>query len=208
MELVSEMGQVGGCSRHAPLNTIIDLNTPLNPSRHAQQCHLEILKKTLKIPGLAAAALGAFFFASLVPVRAKLDSRFRLIGFPPWKKNDSCAWIIRIYTPQRISRLLLPCPDGSDFADRPAWHLPRSFRNMLYFAKWLMIPDERVLLLEDDARIARFVGKGLREQSYAVDLATNGDDALYQAEINSYDLFILDVMIPSPDGFTVCRKLR
>jgi len=79
---------------------------------------------------------------------------------------------------------------------------------MLYFAKWLMIPDERVLLLEDDARIARFVGKGLREQSYAVDLATNGDDALYQAEINSYDLFILDVMIPSPDGFTVCRKLR
>jgi DNA-binding response OmpR family regulator len=71
-----------------------------------------------------------------------------------------------------------------------------------------MIPDERVLLLEDDARIARFVGKGLREQSYAVDLATNGDDALYQAEINSYDLFILDVMIPSPDGFTVCRKLR
>src|SRR3984957_2093491 len=66
----------------------------------------------------------------------------------------------------------------------------------------------RVLLVEDDARIARFVGKGLREESYAVDLATNGDDALYQAEINSYDLFILDVMIPGPDGFTVCRKFR
>lgn len=66
----------------------------------------------------------------------------------------------------------------------------------------------RVLLVEDDTRIARFVGKGLREQSYAVDLATNGHDALYQAEINSYDLFILDVMIPGFDGFTVCRKFR
>src|SRR6202044_153996 len=66
----------------------------------------------------------------------------------------------------------------------------------------------RVLLVEDDARIARFVGKGLREQSYAVDLATNGHDALFQAEINSYGLFILDVMIPGPDGFAVCRKIR
>ena len=66
----------------------------------------------------------------------------------------------------------------------------------------------RVLLVEDDARIARFVAKGLREHSYAVDVATNGDDALYQAEINNYDLFLLDVMIPGVDGFTVCRKIR
>lgn len=66
----------------------------------------------------------------------------------------------------------------------------------------------RVLLVEDDQRIARFVAKGLREQSYAVDFAASGDDALYQAGINSYDLFILDVMIPGVDGFAVCRKLR
>ena len=66
----------------------------------------------------------------------------------------------------------------------------------------------RVLLVEDDQRIARFVAKGLREQSYAVDFAATGDDALYQAGINSYDLFILDVMIPGVDGFAVCRKLR
>jgi two-component system, OmpR family, copper resistance phosphate regulon response regulator CusR len=66
----------------------------------------------------------------------------------------------------------------------------------------------RVLLVEDDPRIARFVTKGLREQSYAVDVATNGDDALYQAAINTYDLFVLDVMIPAPDGFAVCLKLR
>jgi DNA-binding response OmpR family regulator len=66
----------------------------------------------------------------------------------------------------------------------------------------------RVLLVEDDQRIARFVAKGLREQSYAVDVAGTGEDAQYQAEINTYDLFILDVMIPGPDGFSVCRKIR
>jgi DNA-binding response OmpR family regulator len=66
----------------------------------------------------------------------------------------------------------------------------------------------RILLVEDDPRIANFVAKGLREQAYAVDVAANGEDALYQASINSYDLAILDVMIPAPDGFEVCRRLR
>ncbi len=66
----------------------------------------------------------------------------------------------------------------------------------------------RLLLVEDDARIARFVAKGLREQAYAVDVANTGDDALYQAAINTYDLVILDVMIPDPNGFEVCRELR
>jgi DNA-binding response OmpR family regulator len=66
----------------------------------------------------------------------------------------------------------------------------------------------RVLLVEDDVRIARFVAKGLREQSYAVDVNANGDEALYQTEINSYDIVILDVMIPGKDGFEVCRELR
>jgi DNA-binding response OmpR family regulator len=66
----------------------------------------------------------------------------------------------------------------------------------------------RVLLVEDDVRIARFVAKGLREQSYAVDVSANGDEALYQTEINSYDIVILDVMIPGKDGFEVCRELR
>jgi DNA-binding response OmpR family regulator len=66
----------------------------------------------------------------------------------------------------------------------------------------------RILLVEDDSRIAGFVAKGLREQAYAVDVATNGNDALYQASVNAYDLAILDVMIPAPDGFEVCRRLR
>lgn len=66
----------------------------------------------------------------------------------------------------------------------------------------------RILLVEDDSRIARFVAKGLREQAYAVDVAANGEDALEQASVNTYDLVILDVMIPAPDGFEVCRRLR
>lgn len=68
--------------------------------------------------------------------------------------------------------------------------------------------DMRVLLVEDDTRIAHFVAKGLREQSYAVDVAVNGEEALYQVAINTYDLVILDVMIPAPDGFAVCKELR
>ena len=66
----------------------------------------------------------------------------------------------------------------------------------------------RVLLVEDDVRIANFVSKGLRENSYAVDVANDGEDGLYQASINDYDLIILDVMLPKIDGFEVCRELR
>src|SRR5271157_1942344 len=66
----------------------------------------------------------------------------------------------------------------------------------------------RLLLVEDDPRIARFVAKGLQEQSYAVDVVANGHDAVYQVEINDYDLVILDVMIPGLDGFATCRAIR
>jgi len=66
----------------------------------------------------------------------------------------------------------------------------------------------RVLLVEDDARIARFVAKGLREESYAVDVVENGNEAVYQTEINDYDLIVLDVMIPGMDGFAVCQAIR
>jgi len=66
----------------------------------------------------------------------------------------------------------------------------------------------RLLLVEDDPRIVRFVARGLQEQSYAVDVAANGDDALYHVEINDYDLVILDVMIPGKDGFAACRAIR
>ena len=52
------------------------------------------------------------------------------------------------------------------------------------------------------------LAKGLREQAYAVDVAVDGDDALYRAGINDYDLVILDVMLPRSNGFEVCRELR
>lgn len=66
----------------------------------------------------------------------------------------------------------------------------------------------RVLIAEDDPGVQRFVVKGLQEQAYAVDAVANGLDALEQAEINSYDLIILDVMLPGFSGFEVCRRLR
>jgi len=66
----------------------------------------------------------------------------------------------------------------------------------------------RVLVVEDEARIARFVAKGLREQAYAVDVSVDGDDAVYKASISDYDAIILDVMIPGRDGFQVCSELR
>jgi DNA-binding response OmpR family regulator len=66
----------------------------------------------------------------------------------------------------------------------------------------------RVLIAEDDPGVQRFVAKGLKEQAYAVDTAATGPEALEQAEINSYDVIILDVMLPGLSGFEVCRRLR
>lgn len=66
----------------------------------------------------------------------------------------------------------------------------------------------RILLVEDNKRLVQAIAKGLRERSFAVDLVFDGESALYQAEINDYDLIVLDVMIPEPNGFVVCRKLR
>ena len=66
----------------------------------------------------------------------------------------------------------------------------------------------RLLLVDDDAQISSFLARGLREHSYAVDIARDGQQALYNAEVNSYDLAILDVRLPVKDGFSVCRELR
>ena len=66
----------------------------------------------------------------------------------------------------------------------------------------------RVLIAEDDPGVQRFVARGLKEQAYAVDTVATGPEALEQAEINTYDIIILDVMLPGLDGFEVCRRLR
>ena len=66
----------------------------------------------------------------------------------------------------------------------------------------------RVLLVEDEARIADFITRGLSEQGYAVDAASDGSEALQWADVADFDLIILDVMLPGRDGIEVCRSLR
>jgi DNA-binding response OmpR family regulator len=66
----------------------------------------------------------------------------------------------------------------------------------------------RLLLIEDEPDAARMLARGLREQAYAVDVATDGREGAYRASIADYDAIILDVMLPSLDGLEVCRQLR
>ena len=66
----------------------------------------------------------------------------------------------------------------------------------------------RLLLVEDDAKLARAVVRGLRHEGYAVDVVGDGDAALTQAAVWEYDGIVLDVMLPNRDGFDVCRTLR
>ena len=66
----------------------------------------------------------------------------------------------------------------------------------------------RVLLVEDDVKLAQALAKGLRRQGYAVDVAGDGEQALLNAAVYEYDMILLDVMLPGTDGFAVCRTLR
>jgi DNA-binding response OmpR family regulator len=66
----------------------------------------------------------------------------------------------------------------------------------------------RLLVVEDDARMANVIAKGLREHCYAVDVARDGEEGLYHATVNDYDVIVLDVLLPIFDGFEVCRALR
>lgn len=66
----------------------------------------------------------------------------------------------------------------------------------------------RILLAEDEPDTAKLLARGLREQTFAVDVAHDGEEAVFQATINSYDLIILDIGLPLKDGFEVCKELR
>ena len=66
----------------------------------------------------------------------------------------------------------------------------------------------RLLVVEDDPTISRFLVRGLREEQYRVDLAENGRDAERLAADGEYDAIVLDVLLPGIDGFEVCRRLR
>jgi two-component system copper resistance phosphate regulon response regulator CusR len=66
----------------------------------------------------------------------------------------------------------------------------------------------RILLVEDEPHAARMLAKGLREQTYAVDVALDGRKVLELVSISDYDAVILDVMLPFVDGLEVCQRLR
>jgi two-component system copper resistance phosphate regulon response regulator CusR len=66
----------------------------------------------------------------------------------------------------------------------------------------------RILLVEDEPHAARFIAKGLREATYAVDVARDGLTAAEQCLQNDYDAVVLDVMLPGRDGLSVCREIR
>jgi DNA-binding response OmpR family regulator len=66
----------------------------------------------------------------------------------------------------------------------------------------------KFLLVEDDIKIASFLKKGLEEEYYYVDVSHDGEEAIYLASVNEYDLIILDIMLPSKDGYEVCKHLR
>jgi heavy metal response regulator len=66
----------------------------------------------------------------------------------------------------------------------------------------------RILIIEDEKKVAQFIKKGLEEEHYAVDTAYDGEMGLYMVDINEYDLVVLDLMIPKIDGLEVLKRIR
>jgi two-component system, OmpR family, copper resistance phosphate regulon response regulator CusR len=66
----------------------------------------------------------------------------------------------------------------------------------------------RILLVEDEPKAAQMLAKGLRNQGYSVDIASKSEEALYKVAVNTYDLMILDLVLPGQDGFSICRTVR
>lgn len=66
----------------------------------------------------------------------------------------------------------------------------------------------KILIIEDDEKIVNFLKKGLKEESYTVDASLNGEEGIYLASVNNYDLILLDIMLPIIDGMEVCKRLR
>lgn len=66
----------------------------------------------------------------------------------------------------------------------------------------------RILIAEDDRKVAGFLQQGLREEGYAVDVVHDGDDAVSRAFVNPYDLLLLDVMLPGRTGLEIVREIR
>ena len=66
----------------------------------------------------------------------------------------------------------------------------------------------RILVIEDEVKIAQFIKRGLKEEGYAVDVARDGEEGHFLLSSNEYDAIILDLMLPKIDGLALCRELR
>jgi heavy metal response regulator len=66
----------------------------------------------------------------------------------------------------------------------------------------------RILLVEDEKKIANFIRRGMKEEGYTVDVANDGEEGYFLASTEDYDLIVLDLMLPKLDGITVCKRLR
>ncbi|MCP5106347.1 MAG: response regulator transcription factor [bacterium] len=66
----------------------------------------------------------------------------------------------------------------------------------------------RIIVIEDDKKIAAFIKKGLEEEHYAADVFHDGKEGVYWATVNDYDLIILDIMLPGKDGIKICDEIR
>jgi two-component system, OmpR family, response regulator len=72
----------------------------------------------------------------------------------------------------------------------------------------MLSPAVRVLIVEDEVKLATVIRKGLREEGLLADVAIKGEDALWMADATPYDAIVLDVMLPGIDGFETCSRLR
>ena len=66
----------------------------------------------------------------------------------------------------------------------------------------------KVLVVEDEVRLAENVRRGLAAEGFVVDVVHNGVDGLFNAQVNNYDVVVLDIMLPGLNGYEVCRRLR
>jgi two-component system, OmpR family, response regulator len=66
----------------------------------------------------------------------------------------------------------------------------------------------RILIVEDEVKLAALLRRGLAEETHAADVAASGEDALWMAQATEYDAIVLDLMLPGLDGLEVCRRLR
>jgi len=67
---------------------------------------------------------------------------------------------------------------------------------------------EKILVVEDEKKVAGFIKRGLEEENFTVDIAGDGEEGLYMAQANGYDLILMDLMLPKMDGLAVVRELR